>query len=125
MLFCRSLRDTEVSDLVTITRLFRWPGDLILISMLFFLAFRQGLILVQAFLELTMYSRLASNPWQSCLNLLIVGIIGTSYHYRLFLLLKMIGKKKKTDSIYSWGQFQYFISQSTVLCSILKTQISA
>lgn len=37
MLFCRSLRDTEVSDLVTITRLFRWPGDLILISTLFFL----------------------------------------------------------------------------------------
>lgn len=69
---------------------------MILISMLFFLAFRQGLILVQAFLELTMYSRLASNPWQSCLNLLIVGITGTSYHYRLFLLLKMIGKKKKT-----------------------------
>lgn len=125
MLFCRSLRDTEVSDLVTITWLFRWPGDLILISMLFFLAFRQGLILVQAVLELTMYSRLASNPLQSCLNLLIVGIIGTSYHYQLFLLLKMIGKKKKTDSIYSWRQFQYFISQSTVLCSILKTQISA
>lgn len=72
-----------------------------------------------------MYSRLASNPWQSCLNLLIVGIIGTSYHYWLFLLLKMIGKKKKTDFIYSWRQFQYFISQSTVVCSILKTQISA
>lgn len=69
----------------------------------FFLAFRQGLILVQAFLELTMYSRLASNPWQSCLNLLIVGIIGTSYHYWLFLLLKMIGKKKKKQISYIHG----------------------
>lgn len=47
--------------------------------------FWQGLISVQANLELTMYSRLTSNSWQySCLVFSRLRIIGMSYHTQLF-----------------------------------------